>query len=96
MKPQRARRQPTIRYRCPTTEDAPTIGIILMGDGPRVRRAYRVLSVRRARSGALALGFVTWRLAVEPMSAERGREEIAAGVPGWNIVWDHRNRRRHA
>jgi hypothetical protein len=87
-------RRPTIRYRCPATDDGPQPGIILMGDGPRVRRAYRVLSASRAKSAIVGLDFITWKLQVEPMSAERGREEIAAGIPWWCIHWDKRERKR--
>jgi hypothetical protein len=85
-------RAPTIRYRCPATDGEPFPGLILMGDGPRVRRAYRVLSTRRSKSGLAALGIVTWKLTVEPMSAAAGREEIATGVPAWSIKWDSRKR----
>jgi len=85
-------RAPTIRYRCPPARGAPSPGHIIMGNGPRTRRAYRVLSVRRAK-GLAALGVATWRIAVEPMSAAAGREEIAAGVPHWLIKWDSRARR---
>lgn len=80
---------PTLRYRCPTTDGAPPIGLILMGTGARVRRGYRVLAAIRGK-GMPGLGVVTWRLHVERMSKERASEEIAAGVPHWNIVWDKR------
>ena len=83
---------PSIRYRCPATWEAPTPGLILMGIGPRVRRAYRVLSATRCR-GQAALGIATWRIHVEPMGAGRGREEIAAGSPTWELCWDRRQRR---
>ncbi len=86
-------RVPTISYRCPAEEGAPSPGIILMGDGPRVRRAYRVLSARRTKSAVVGLGIVTWKLRVEPMSAAAGRDEIDAGVPWWHIHWDRRDRR---
>jgi hypothetical protein len=65
-----------------------------MGDGPRVRRAYRVLSAARTKSAIVGLGVVTWKLRVEPMSAERGRAEIAAGTPWWCIHWDKRQKKR--
>jgi hypothetical protein len=81
---------PAIRYRCPHAWDAPPPGLILMGDGPRVRRAYRVLSARRVRNALPMMGFVTWRIAVEPMSAARGREEVEAGCPRWGLQWDRR------
>lgn len=87
-------RDQIIRYRCPATWEPPQTGLIMMGDGPRVRRAYRVLSTRRAKNCMPMMGFVTWRIAVEPMSAVRGREEIAAGTPHWPIRWDSRTRRR--
>lgn len=83
------RRTPTIRYRCPVNRGAPSPGHIIMGNGPRTRRAYRVLSVRRAK-GQAALGVATWRIAVEPMSAAAGRAEIEAGTPHWSIKWDSR------
>jgi hypothetical protein len=88
--PQRVRRAPIIRYRCHSTEDAPSPGTILMGEGKRVRRAYRILSATRTRNSAPMLGAVTWKLSVEPMSAAKGREEIDAGHPWWPIVWDRR------
>ena len=83
-------RHPVIRYRCQDTHGGPEPGHIIMGDGPRVRRAYRILGAERTRSKAIGLGTVTWKLAVEPMSAARGREEIAAGAAHWTIVWDRR------
>lgn len=84
---------PTIRYRCPTVQGAPPPGAIIMGTGSRTRRAYRVLTARRAKSPSwVQLGICTWRLTVEPMSAAHGREDIAAGAPHWNIRWDRRNR----
>ena len=83
---------PTIRYRCPTAWDAPPPGLILMGEGPRVRRAYRVLSVTKVRSGYPALGFCTWRLSVESMAAARGRTEIDGGSPHWPLRWDRRGK----
>lgn len=86
------RRMPTIRYRCPTIEGGPMAGHIVMGDGPRVRRAYRVLAAVKTRAGLPALGCCTWRLSVEPMSATAGRAEIEAGVPRWGIVWDVRRK----
>jgi hypothetical protein len=84
---------PTLRYRCPASEGAPPVGIILMGDGPRVRRAYRVLSAARTKSEVVGLGMAAWKLRVEPMSAAAGRDEIATGVPWWCIQWDRRERR---
>ena len=85
-------KQPSIRYRCPATWHAPSPGLILIGSGSRVRRAYRVLSAARCK-GQPALGFVTYRLAVESMSAERGRQEIAEGALAWELCWDRRERR---
>lgn len=85
-------RHPTIRYRCPTASGAPLPGHIVMGEGPRVRRAYRVLDARATRGGLIALGCITWRLTVEPMSAAAGRSEIAAGVPAWGVKWDVRRK----
>lgn len=79
----------TLRYRAPAVLIAPPPGAILMGEGPRVKRAYCVLGSRRAK-GVAALGIATWALTVEPMSAARGRDEIAAGAPHWSIVWDRR------
>ena len=84
----------TLRYRSPTTEGAPPVGAIMMGDGPRVRRAYRVLGAVRSAGGIAALGFTHWRVTVEPMIADRGREEINAGSPWWGLKWDKRRRRR--
>jgi hypothetical protein len=84
---------PTIRYRCPAAEGGPSPGVILMGDGPRVRRAYRVLSAARTKSAIVGFGVVTWKLRVEAMSVAAGRDEIAAGVPWWCIYWDRRERR---
>jgi hypothetical protein len=81
---------PMIRYRCSVAEGQPPPGTILMGDGQRVRRAYRILGATAVRNGLPMIGFVTWKLAVEPMPAERGREEIEAGVPHWTIVWHRR------
>jgi hypothetical protein len=86
----RARRPPTIRYRSPVAAGAPSPGDLIMGDGPRTRRAYRVLTVRKARKALPALGCATWVLTVEPMSIARGREEHAAGTPAWTIKWDAR------
>lgn len=85
---------PTIRYRSPTTEGAPPPGCILMGDGPRVRRGYRVLSAKAGKSGIAGLGVTTWKLHVEPMAKARALAEVEAGAPWWNIVWDRRDRRR--
>lgn len=87
-----ARRQRFIRYRCQSVLGAPLPGSIVMGTSDRVRRAYRVLSARRAAEMP-ALGVATWKLAVEPMSADAGRAEIAAGAPFWTIKWDARGRR---
>ncbi|MDE2107026.1 MAG: hypothetical protein KGL39_58000 [Patescibacteria group bacterium] len=75
--------RPTIRYRCPARDGAPPTGAIVMGAGKRVRRAYRVLSATKTRNCMPMLGFSTYRLAVEPMAAERGRAEIEAGAPWW-------------
>lgn len=83
-------RIPTLRYRCPLSEGSPAIGTILMGEGPRVRRAYRVLSATRSKSCLVGLGVVTWRIKVEPMSADAGRKEIEDGTPYWSIKWDSR------
>lgn len=86
-------RAPTIRYRCPAAGDDPFPGLILMGNGPRVRRAYRVLNARKTTSVVVGLGICTWKLTVEPMSAAAGREEIDADTPAWTIKWDSRKRR---
>lgn len=85
----------TIRYRCPVEDGSPAMGHILMGEGPRVRRAYRVLLVKQVRAGWLldngdGTFSATWKLTVEPMSAAAGREEIEAGTPCWGIKWDSR------
>jgi hypothetical protein len=88
----RALKTPTLRYRCPTRDGGPSPGDIIMGDGPRVRRAYRVLKATRS-SGLPALSYATWRIAVEPMRAAAGRAEIEAGVRHWSIIWDRRDRR---
>lgn len=92
-------RAPTISYRCSPEDGNPSPGHILMGEGPRVRRAYRVLTIRQVRPGWLRREgdqwLATWKLTVEPMSAERGRDEIAAGVPAWGIKWDSRSKRRN-
>lgn len=85
------RRHLCIRYRCQATLGAPLPGSIVMGTSDRVRRAFRVLGARRVE-GMAALGVATWRLAVEPMSADAGRAEIAAGAPFWSIRWDRRGR----
>jgi hypothetical protein len=87
----RRRKQPTIRYRTPAADGPPPLGCILMGDGPRARRAYRVLGSVRCR-GVAAVGIATFRLSVEPMSVTRGREEVAAGAEHWLIFWDRRKR----
>jgi hypothetical protein len=81
-----------IQYRCPIEEENPEPGHILMGNGPRVRRAYRVLGVRQSRGGRVALGCSTWVLTVESLSAETGRREILAGHPHWGIKWDARKK----
>ena len=87
-------RTPTLRYRCPLVDGPPPIGCILMGDGPRVRRGYRILGVVRTKGALPALGVTTWRLHVEPMPKARAQAEIEAGAPHWDIVWDRRERRR--
>lgn len=84
---------PTISYRCPIEYGAPLMGTIVMGRGPRTRCAYRVLGARKVRSAVVAIGVVTWKLAVERMSAAAGREEIDAGAPFWSIKWDKRRKR---
>jgi len=81
-----------IRYRVPTIEGAPLPGSIIMGDGPRVRRAYRVLGAKASRGGLVALGCTTWSLTVESLSADAGRAEIANGCQSWGIVWDSRKK----
>jgi hypothetical protein len=63
-----------------------------MGDGPRVRRGYRVLSATAGSSGIAGLGVTTWKLHVEPMAKVRALAEVEAGAPWWNIVWDRRER----
>jgi hypothetical protein len=85
-----------LSYRCPTVDGAPLPGTIIMGDGPRTRRAYRVLGARKARGSLIGLGVTTWAIKVEPMSATRGRDEIAAGAIGWSLVWDKRRRTNNA
>lgn len=89
-------RAPVIRYRCPTDDDNPAPGYILIGQGPRVRRAYRVLTTKQIRPGRFIKEgdayLASWKLTVEPMSAERGREEIASGTPYMWIKWDSRGK----
>lgn len=80
-------------------DGVPSPGDIIMGTTARTKRAYRILTVKQALRGRLlSIGdgeyAATWHLTVEPMSAARGREEIAAGAPSWSLVWDKRNRRR--
>lgn len=89
-------RLPIITYRCPIVDGAPASGHIIMSFGPRARRAYRVLIARKVQSRTAGLEIQVWRLSVEPMSAERGREEIAAGTPHWWIQWDNRSRKPRA
>lgn len=83
-------RVPTLRYRSPLEDGSPPIGTILMDDGPRVRRAYRILNVVKTKTTLPGLGVCTWKLQVEPMSAASGRTEIEAGAPYWCIKWDKR------
>lgn len=85
------KRSKTIRYRCAVASGGPMPGSIVMGDGPRVKRAYLVLSSRRT-GGTPALGMATFLLTVESMSASAGREKLAEGYPRWNIVWFSRRR----
>lgn len=85
-----------MRYRVPLDLGPPPVGAILMGEGPRVRRAYRILAAVKTKSSTAALGICTWKLMVESMSAATGREEIDAGSPHWSIVWDRRSRRTPA
>lgn len=87
-------RKRTLAYRMPALDGPPPPGVILMGEGPRIRRAYRILSATKVQSHLVGLGTVTWKLAVEPMSAAAGREEIDAGTPWWTIRWDKREKRR--
>jgi len=86
-------RIPTLRYRVPLIDGAPPVGAIVMGEGPRVRRAYRIMLATRTKSALIGLGVVTWKLRVESMSAASGRDEIEAGAPHWPIVWDKRRRK---
>lgn len=86
-------RIPTLRYRAPFIDGAPPVGAIVMGNGPRVRRAYRILLATKTKSSLVGLGVCTWKLLVEPMSAAAGRDEIDAGAPHWEIVWDKREKR---
>jgi hypothetical protein len=65
-----------------------------MGDGPRVRRGYRILAATRTKGSLPAFGVATWKLHVEPMAKARALAEVEAGAPHWNIVWDRRERRR--
>lgn len=83
----------TLRYRAPLADGPPPVGAILMGDGPRTRRGYRILGVRKSKSSQPALGVTTWRLTVESMPKERAMEDVDAGVPWWSLVWDSRERR---
>lgn len=91
--PSPRRRPPQIRYRCPTDCGAPTPGSIIIGDGPRIRRAYRVLSAILADADRQA-GISTWRILVEPMSVATGRMEIATGCPRWIFTRDRRTDHR--
>ena len=81
-----------LRYRVPHSMGIPPIGGVIMGEGPRVRRAYRILSVAKVQSRTPHLDCVHYRIAAESMSAERGRQEVVAGCPRWTIVWDRRKR----
>ncbi len=81
-----------ITYRCPAVHGSPMPGHIILGDGARVRRGYRVLGAAAVRSGISSLGRTTWRLAVEPMNVAAAQVEIAAGVERWTIVWNKRKR----
>ena len=83
---------PSIRYRVRTVEGGLPPGAIIMGVGRKVRRAYRVLSIARVRTGMPMLGITTWRVWYEPMSVQRGRDEIATGAPHWPIYWDRRKK----
>ncbi len=83
----------TIRYRCPTEEGSPLPGAILMGKGPRVRRAYRVLGATCAGTEPAIPGMTRWRLQVEAMSAATARKELETGGHHWSLVWDARKRR---
>ncbi len=87
-----AGRQRTIRYRCPTAHGGPMPGHIIMGDGSRVRRGYRVLGAVAVRGSEPSLGKTTWRLTVEPMNVAAAVSEIAEGSRRWTIVWDRRRR----
>jgi hypothetical protein len=87
-------RTPTIRYRAPFRDGQPPPGAVLMNLSPRARRAYRVLRAVKVRSALPMLGRATWRLSVEPMSAEAGRSEIATGAPRWSLIWDRRSPQR--
>lgn len=84
----------TIRYRAPVIDGTPMVGTILMGDGARVRRGYRILGARQSASGHPAPGLTTWRLAVEAMPKAAAMAEIEDGAPCWSIVWDRRERKR--
>lgn len=87
-------RVPVIRYRAPLLDGTPPIGAILMGDGQRVRRAYRILNTAKTKTTLPGLGVCTWKLQVEPMSVASGCAEIEAGAPYWRIKWDKRERRK--
>lgn len=88
-------RIPTLRYRTPAADGPPPVGAILMGDGPKVRRGYRILTATRTKSSSLiGLGVCTWKLLVEPMGAETARREIEAGAPHWSLVWDKRRQKQ--
>lgn len=85
----------TIRYRCPAIDGMPLPGEIVMGDGPRTRRAYRILGAKKV-SGPPALGVSQWRLTIEAMSAAAGVAEIEAGARHWSIAWDARRHTRRS
>lgn len=83
-------RHPTLRYRCRLSDGQPYLGDILMGIGPRTRRAYRIITAARIKNTMPMMGFVTWRVRVEPMSKAAGQREIDEGRRHWELNWDKR------
>ena len=84
----------TIRYRAPEVDGQPMVGTILMGEGVRVRKGYRILGVRQSKSVLAGEGTVVWKLAVETMPKLAALAEIEAGAPYLTIEWEKRERKR--